>query len=313
MRVAAGEKFAAKHGAAADQIAPDLKWVTMDDQHRWSSDPASCELAIYASQTYNDTFIEALVDMHNLRWGHSEDAGTDGRFVDSLSARGVTLTHSPGTNAPEVAEMALGFLLWSAKRLDDLRNQQAARHWNRIALHALSDQHALVVGLGAIGGRIVELCRAFGMTVSGIRASSEPVPRLHRQGTLADLSAMAAAADYVILAVPITESTAGIVDPPLLATMKESSVLINVGRGGLVDSTALHSALTKGTIRGACLDVVHSEPLPAADPLWEAPNLLITPHCASETPLYMMRVGEVWLDNLRRYRSGETMRNLVSR
>ncbi len=313
MKVAAGEKFAAMHGPAAGQIAPDLEWVTMDGERRWSADPSSCELAIYASQTYNEVFVDALADMPELRWGHSEDAGTDGRFVDSLSARGVTLTHSPGTNAPEVAEMALGFLLWSAKRLGDLRDQQAARHWNRIALHALNDQHALVVGLGAIGGRIVQLCRAFGMTVSGVRQSGEPFPGLQRQGTLADVGGMVANADYVILAIPITPSTAGLVDGALLAAMKRSAVLINVGRGGLVESGALHQALTEGIIRGACLDVVHSEPLPADDPLWRAPNLLITPHCASETPLYMVRVGEVWLENLRRFRAGETMRNLVGR
>ena len=312
MKVAAGEKFAAMHGAAAGQIAPDLEWVTMDDERSWSADPVDCELAIYASQTYNDTFVDAAIDMPQLRWGHSEDAGTDGRFVDSLTARGVTLTHSPGTNAPEVAEMALGFVLWAAKRLGDLRDQQSAHHWNRLRLHALSDQHALVVGLGAIGGRIVELCRAFGMNVSGIRQSGEPFPGLRRQGKLADLPAMVADADYLILAAPITESTAGVVDRALLAAMKQSAVLINVGRGGLVDSGALHRALTEGGIRGACLDVVHAEPLPAADRLWDAPNLLISPHCASETPLYLVRVGEVWLDNLRRFRAGETMRNLVA-
>ena len=313
MKVAAGNDFAAMHGPAARQFAPDLEWVTMDSDREWSADPAGCELAIYADQTYNDTFIDSLMDMPGLKWGHSEDAGTDGRFVDSLMARGITLTHSPGTNAPEVAEMAIGFLLWSAKRLDDLRDQQRAHRWQKLQLGALSDKHALVVGLGAIGGRIVELCHAFGMTVSGVRRSAQPFPGLHRQGTLAELGEMVAAVDYLVLALPISAATAGIVDATLLAAMKPTAVLVNVGRGGLVDAVALQAALAERRLGGACLDVAPEEPLAADHTLWDAPNTLITPHTASHTPMYMVRVGELWLANLRRYRAREPMEYLVTR
>jgi phosphoglycerate dehydrogenase-like enzyme len=312
VKVAAGKNFAALHADAARRVLPDLQWVTVDSDGAWSGDPQDCSLAIYADESYTEAFIDSLTGMPELRWGHSEDAGIDGRFVDSLQRRGVLVTHSPGTNAPEVAEMALAFVLWSAKRLGALHDQQRAHRWAKLPLQSLSDRRVLVVGLGAIGGRIARHCLALGMTVAGIRRGADPFAGLATQGTLADLRSMAADADYVILAVPISADTERVVDASVLAAMPPDATLINVGRGALVDIEALATALRAGELAQACLDVVPDEPLPVTDPLWDVPNLFITPHNASVSPLYMRRVGAVWLDNLARFADGTELLNRVA-
>ena len=312
MKVAAGRAFAQLHDAAARRVLPELQWVTVDGAGTWSADASECELAIYADEAYNDQFIDALAAMSGLRWGHSEDAGTDGRFVDSLRRRGVAVTHSPGSNAPEVAEMALAFVLWSAKRLGELRDQQRAHQWEKLPLQSLSDKTALVVGLGAIGGRIARLGLALGLTVTGIRRSSAPFAGLAAQGTLADLHSLASDADYVILALPISADTERLVDQATIDAMKPTATLINVGRGGLVDVAALATALREGRLAQACLDVLPVEPWPSNDPLWDLPNLLITPHNASVSPLYIHRVGEAWIENLRRFTTGLELLNHIA-
>jgi phosphoglycerate dehydrogenase-like enzyme len=218
-----------------------------------------------------------------------------------MRARGVTVTHSPGTNAREVAEFAFGQVLWAAKRFDTFREQQRARHWNLLGLEALSDKTVLIVGLGAIGQHVAHFAKAFGMQVLGIRRNPGPVTNVDQQGTLADLPYFLSAADFVVLAVPLTQETNGLIDKNELALMKQTATLINVARGAVVDLQALREALRSGQIQQACLDVLPTEPWPAADDLWDVPNLFITPHNAWASPLYLPRVAELWLENLQRY------------
>ena len=145
------------------------------------------------------------------------------------------------------------------------------------------------------------------MTVHGIRRSADPVPGLDRQGTLAELADFLAEADFVVLAVPNTDETAGMIGADALAAMKPTATLVNVGRGALVDIVALREALATGGIARAFLDVLPTEPLPADSDLWDLPNLFISPHTACTTPLYIARVGEIWLENLKRFLAGEAL------
>lgn len=311
MKVAAGRRFFVRFGEAAQAIVPELDWALIEPDGSWSAPPDDSDLIVLAGDAYRKAFIDAMIQLPQPRWAHTEDAGTDGRFYDAMRAKGALVSHSPGTNAPEVAEFAVGFVLWSAKRFGELSARQRQHRWQEARLESLSDKTALVIGLGAIGSRIVAMLTGFGIRILGIRQSTQPVVGVKQQGTLADLHRFLPEADFVILATPATPQTQGLIGAEELALMKSSATLINIARGVIVDMTSLKEALREGRLRHACLDVLPTEPWPADDDLWDMPNVFITPHTASTSPLYLPRVGELWLDNLRRYVAGEELRHRV--
>jgi phosphoglycerate dehydrogenase-like enzyme len=307
MKVAAGRSFFAHVREEAEKIAPDLRWALGTADGSWPESPEDCDLVVLAGDAYTSAFAQTVTKLPALRWAHTEDAGTDGLFYGTLRARGVTVTHSPGANAAEVAEFVIGCMLWSAKRLGEFRNHQRAHRWQLLALDSLSDKTVLVVGLGAIGARIAALAKAFGMRVLGVRRSSAVAAHIDEQGTLADLPRFLPAADFVVLALPFSEENRGLIGKSMLAVMKKTATLVNVARGAIVDVAALQEALLAGRLRQACLDVLPTEPWPADDDLWDVPRLLLTPHNAWSSPLYLPRVAQLWLENLRRYVRGEEL------
>src|SRR5215831_7387605 len=311
MKIAAGRSFFERVGAEASEIVSDLRWTLIAADGSCSESAEDCELVVLAGDTYTSAFVETVMKLPVIRWAHTEDAGTDGLFYDTMRTRGVTVTHSPGANAAEVAEFAIGCMLWSAKRLGELRDNQRTHRWQLLALDGLSDKTVLVVGLGAIGTRVAALAKAFGMRVLGIRRSPVAVAHIDEQGTLADLPRFLPAADFVVLALPFTEESRGLIGESMLAVMKKTATLINVARGALVDVAALKEALQAGRLRQACLDVLPTEPWPADDDLWDTPRLLLTPHNAWSSPLYLPRVAQLWLENLRRYVRGEELLHKV--
>ena len=311
MKVAAGREFFVRFGEAAQAIVPELGWALIEPDGSWSTSPDDCDLIVLAGDAYRKAFIDTMIQLPQPRWAHTEDAGTDGRFYDAMRAKSALVSHSPGTNAPEVAEFAVGFVLWSAKRFGELSARQRQHRWQELGLESLSDKTALVVGLGAIGSRIVAMLTGFGLRILGIRQSTQLVVGVEQQGTLADLRQFLPEADFVILATPATPQTHGLIGADELALMKSSATLINIARGVIVDIAALKEALRAGRLRHACLDVLPTEPWPADDDLWDMPNVFITPHTASTSPLYLPRVGELWLENLRRYVQGEELRHRV--
>ena len=307
MKIATGHEFHREVAAAAAAIHPDITWALCDWDCNWTESPEGSDLIVYAGDAYTEAWVDAVTSIAPPKWAHTEDAGIDGRFYDDMRAKGVPVTHSPGANAPEVAELAFAGVMWGAKRLGELREQQRAHAWNKLDLAALSASTVLVVGLGAIGSCVVRYAKAFGMTVHGIRRSPEPVPGVDRQGTTDDLAAFLPEADFVVLAVPISDETEGLIDAGAFARMKSTATLVNVGRGALVDTDALRAALASGGIAQAFLDVLPVEPWPSDDDLWDVPNLVITPHNGSRSPMYAIRVGRMWLENLERYVKGEPL------
>ncbi len=304
MKVAAGRDFFERYGERAGAIVPDLDWALIEADASWSNPPDDCDLIVYAGDAYRKEFVKTTSALPALRWAHSEDAGTDGPFYDRLREKGVIITNSPGANAPEVAEFALGLVLWTAKRLGTFRQHQHQHKWEWINLESLSDKTLLVVGLGAIGSRVATYAKGFQMRVLGVRQSSAAVPDVDQQGTLEDLPAFLGVADFVVLALPSTPETRELIGERELARMKSTATLINVARGSIVDTNALKEALAAGEIHQACLDVISTEPWPENDELWDTPNLFLTPHNAWSSPLYLPRVAEYWLQNLERYARG---------
>ncbi len=307
MKVAAAQDFHDEVAAEAAAICPGIEWALTDRAGTWTAPPEGSDVVIYAGDAYTEAFVDTAIAIAPPKWAHTEDAGIDGRFYDDMRAKGVAVTHSPGANAPEVAEFAFAGVMWGAKRLAEFRDQQRAHEWNQLKQAALGASTILVVGLGAIGGRVAAYASAFGMTVHGIRRSAAPVAGLDRQGTLADLADFLPEADFVVLAVPNTDETAGMIGAEALARMKPGATLVNVGRGALVDIGALRDALSSGGIAQAFVDVLPTEPWPADSDLWDIPNLFISPHAACMTPLYTVRVGEIWLENLKRFLAGEEL------
>ena len=307
MKVVTGRDFFERYGERAHAIAPDLGWALIEADDSWSETPEDCDLIVLAGDAYRKVFVDSTMTLAAPRWAHSEDAGTDGPFYDAMREKGAIITNSPGANAPEVAEFALSLVLWTAKRLGTFQRHQAQHKWEWIDLESISDKTLLVVGLGAIGSKIASLAKGFGMQVLGIRQSSVPIAQVDRQGTLAELSEFLATADFVVLAVPNAPETQGLIGKNELLRMKPTATLINVARGSIVDTPALKEALETGQISQACLDVISTEPWPEDDPLWDMPNLFLTPHNAWSSPLYLPRVAEFWLQNLERYVRGDEL------
>ena len=307
MKIATGHEFHQQVAAAAEAIHSDITWALCDWDCNWTESPEGSDLIVYAGDAYTDEWVDAVTSIAPPKWAHTEDAGIDGAFYDDMRAKGVPVTHSPGANAPEVAELAFAGVMWGAKRLGELREQQRAHEWEKLDLAALCATTVLVVGLGAIGSRVAHFAKAFGMNVLGVRRSPEPVPGVDRQGTTDDLAAFLPEADFVVLAVPISDETESLIDEAAFARMKSTATLVNVGRGAVVDTDALRAALASGGIAQAFLDVLPVEPWPSDDDLWDVPNVFITPHNGSRSPMYPIRVGEMWLENLERYVKGEPL------
>jgi phosphoglycerate dehydrogenase-like enzyme len=245
-----------------------------------------------------------------LRWIQSAGAGVD-QLVGPELPPGVIVTRSAGIFGPWMAEYVLGWCLRVTQRMETFRAQQARRIWKPLDPLRLRGAVLAVVGLGDIGRTIARVARAFGMTVLGVSRSGRPVREADAVYRTADLRAALGRADFAVLTLPLTPATRGLVGRRELAAMKRSGWLVNVGRGAVVDETALVAALRARRISGAILDVFESEPLPARHPLWGLDNAVITPHISG--PSTPGEVSAIFNENLRRYVSGRPLRHVVDR
>ncbi len=255
----------------------------------------------------------------HIRWIQFIYAGVESCVaVPALRQRDLLLTNMQRTQSPIIAEHAIAMILALARGLDLGVARQPAREWRADAivgsgrLRVLKGKTLLVAGLGGIGTEVARRAHALGMRVVATRASDRTGPDFVSYVGLPDeLARLAAEADVVVDALPLTPVTRGTFDDRIFEAMKRSALFINVGRGGTVVTPALVQALQSGALGGAGLDVTDPEPLPADHPLWQAPNLIITPHISSESDLGFTRVWEIVRENLRRYVAGEKMLSVV--
>ena len=248
-----------------------------------------------------------------LKLIQSISAGTDQYDRAVLQAHGIRLASGQGVNANAVAEHAIALMLALSRQLHTLRDHQHGRHWRpmqgdrRIREDEIEGKTVLIVGMGGIGQRLAQLCKAFGMTVLGTRR--DPA----RGGGAADeihadpaMLALIPCADFVVLTTALTPSTTGLVGVAALAAMKPTAFLVNVARGKVCDEAAVTAALAAKRIAGAALDVTTEEPLAASSPLWTMPHVIVTPHSAGETVRYEDRVIDLLIENVGRLQRGET-------
>jgi phosphoglycerate dehydrogenase-like enzyme len=258
----------------------------------------------------------------NLRWIALPSAGADHVLRAGLVRDdGPVVTTARGIHATPISEFVLSVMLLWARHWPQLLALQQARDWptheQRAALTARELDGATLglVGLGAIGRRVAQLGRCFGMRVMATRRAAtlgETDPDVDMLLPLEQLPLLLAQADFVVIAVPSTPATQHLIGAPQLRAMKPSAVLINIARGSVVDESALVEALRAGAIAGAGLDVFEREPLPMESPLWDMPNVVISPHISGASPNYSRRFTDLLLDNLERYGAGQPLRNVVS-
>jgi len=318
------ERFLARHAdqlaAAAREGALALECIAVPDDPEARVDPSACarlELAYFSGDLFPDrsrAFFAAALAAPKLRWLQVFNAGIDHPVFQRFVANGVRLTTAAGSSAEPIAQTAIAGLLLLARGFPHWLEAQARRAWEPIALADvptdLRGQTLLVVGLGAIGGEIARLARAFGMRVIGVRRSparpDDPVDELHPPERLRELLPRA---DWLALACALTEQTRGLIDAEALALLPPGARVLNVARGGVVDEPALIAALRERRLAGAYLDVFAEEPLPSESPLWTLPNVIVTPHNSAASRGNERRQTEIFLRNLVRYGRGEPLQN----
>ncbi len=247
-----------------------------------------------------------------LRWLHTPAAGVD-RFLDvpALRARNIMVTNNSGSYDIQIAEHVIAFIFAAAKRLHLYRDQQAKRQWTDQTHAELRGETVVVFGAGSIGGEVARLAAAVGLRVIAVRRSGGAVAGATRVVRPDALASVAAEADYLVVAAPLTPQTRGAVSREVIAAMKPSAWVVNIARGPIIDEPALIDALRAGKIGGAALDTFVREPLPADSPLWALPNVIITPHTSNSSPKVRERTLALFVENVRRYKAGERLLNLI--
>lgn len=246
-----------------------------------------------------------------LRWVQAMAAGVEWALIPELPA-GVTLTRAPGIFGPWMAEYTLAWLLRVTQRMERYLDAQRERRWvGEVLPERLGGKTLAVVGLGDIGRTIARAAAALGMRVTGVSRTGRRVPGVSRVWRVAGLRQALADADAVVITVPLTEATRGLIGAAELAAMRPTAWLVNVARGPIIDEPALVAALRQRTIGGAILDVFDQEPLRTDHPLWSLPNVVITPHISG--PSTPGEIGPIFNENLARFITGRPLRHLVDR
>jgi phosphoglycerate dehydrogenase-like enzyme len=252
-----------------------------------------------------------------VQWVHSRAAGLDGMIFPELVAHATVLTNGSGVFSPPLGEFALGAILFFAKDFRRLVKNQMAGVWEPFDITLISGQTVGIVGYGDIGRAVAARVRAMGMRVLAVKRH---IPRLQDADPLVDRIyspdhrlEMLSRCDYVVVAAPLTEETRGMIGDAEFAAMKPGAVVINIGRGPVIDEAAMIRALSARRIRGAALDVFDSEPLPEGHAFYKLDNVLLSPHCADHTPDWLDLAMRFFLEQFERFAKGEPLRNVVDK
>lgn len=270
--------------------------------------------ALYVSDFRSDHLAAAWHRAGQLRWVHAGGAGVDALLFPDLVASDVVLTNSRGVFDRAIAEYVLGLLLAFAKDLPTTLELQARRTWEHRETERLEGARLLIIGAGPIGRAVARLARTFDMETTVVaRTARGSDPELGAVLGAAELERALPAADYVVVAAPLTPETEGMIGARELAGMKETARLVNVGRGPIVEESALVEALRSGEIAGAALDVFANEPLPPEHPFWELEGMIVSPHMSGDFFGWRRALSGLFLENFRRWVEGRPLLNVVDK
>lgn len=291
---------------------PNVQWVAVKEEEDVLREVADAEVVF--GHIGRDAFLAA----RQLRWIQNGGAGVEKLMaIPELVESDVVITNTSGAHVDTIAESAFGMLVYLCRNFKRLLQAQsdhvyiAQSDYRGVGLAGMTMG---IVGLGNIGRAIGLRARAFGMKVIAVNAGNTDAPdwvdRCERLDGLPDLMAEA---DVVVVCAPLTPLSRGMIGPAEIGRLKKGAYLIAVSRGGIIDEPALISSLESGSLAGAGLDVQAIEPLPAESPLWDAPNLILTPHCSDISDRTDAATSTIMQDNLRRYVAGEPLRNIVDK
>ena len=298
--------------AALERRHGDLEIHTCDS---YAALPATVE-ATGAEVVYSVRFAgtpdfprAALLEAPAVKWIAVGGSGTD--HLAPWDADRLTVTNAAGVAADMMAQYALGAMLHFSLGLPRFRAAQERRAWVAGKVEPISGKTVLILGLGKTGTAVAARARAMDMATIGVRARPGPTAHVDETCGVEALAQLWPRADFIVVCVPLLDSTRGLVGADAFAAMKETAVLIDMSRGGVVEEAALVAALQGGRIRGAALDVFAVEPLPGGHGLWGLDNAIVTPHCSSVYDGWELKSVEMFADNLTRYRRGEALANIV--
>ncbi len=306
-------------GAADAAEVPGIERVSADVELRFAGD----EHALRAAITDTEILLgwnfraadlrEVWPQATRLKWVQWSGAGVDAVLFPDLVRSDVVLTNMRGVFDRAMAEYTLGLMLAMAKSFPQTLRLQAGKTWRHRLTESVHGKRALIIGVGSIGREVARLLAAAGLRVSGVgrsRRTQDPVfERIYASGELLDALP---AADYVVVVVPSTAQSRGMLGAREFQAM-QGARLINLARGDIIDERALCAALGNGTLAGAALDVFASEPLPESSPLWEMPNVIVSPHMSGDYLDHKRDMADLFIDNLQRYRTGQPLRNVVDK
>jgi phosphoglycerate dehydrogenase-like enzyme len=257
-----------------------------------------------------------LENAPKLEWIQSRSAGLDSLLFPELVEHAVVLTNGSGTFSQSLGEFVITGALYWAKDLPRMLRSKAARRWDVFEVFELSTQTMGIVGHGDIGRAIARRAKAFSMRVLALRR--DPAPRagdedVDRVYATEDFHEMLPECDYVVAAAPLTPATRHLLSTAEFQRMKSGAIVMNVGRGPVIDEAALADALRSGRIRGAALDVFEVEPLPSDSPLWDLDNVLISAHTADHTKTWLNDAVVFFLEQFARWKNGEPLKNVVDK
>jgi phosphoglycerate dehydrogenase-like enzyme len=277
---------------ADDAIDPDAFWASQD-LFRYGQVPR---------------FFELVSRGRPGAWAQMFFAGLDNPAVKAIMSKGVRLTKS-SAQGPAIAEYVMCHAMSLLHPIAEAGRAQAAHEWKIIGFREIASTRWLMVGFGAIGTEIARRLQPFGAHLTVVRRNVAPEPLAAKVASMADLPELLPGADVVVLACALNADTRGMAGPAFFEAMKPGSLLINVGRGGLVDETALRAGLDRDQPALAVLDVFEKEPLPADAWFWDHPKVRVTAHASSLGDGLRSRIDQLFLENLRRFRAGEPLLN----
>ena len=261
---------------------------------------------------------EAFQMCPNLQWVHTRAAGLDSVLFRELIESPVPLTNGTGVFSPSLAEFVLAAILYFAKDFRRMIRNQYAGVWEAFDVLPVSGSTVGIIGYGDIGRAVAKRTRAMGMRVLALKRHSPPLFKL--DDPLVDQIyspdrriEMLSRCDYVVVSAPLTSETRSMIGKAEFAAMKTTAVIINVGRGPIIDEAAMINALFERRIKGAALDVFDQEPLPDRHPFYTLENVLLSPHCADHTPDWLDQAMQFFLTQFERFRKGEPLVNLVNK
>jgi phosphoglycerate dehydrogenase-like enzyme len=290
---------------------PHVSGATFEDL---SGAVADAEAILHWSSS-RETLRQVFLACPKVRWVHTRNAGIDNLLFPELIQSPIPLTNGSGVFSQSLGEFALAAILYFAKDFPRILRNQRSQRWEQFDMVEISTRTVGIVGYGDIGRAVATRAKAMGMKVLALKRHA-PVggdPAIDRFYSPPQIHEMLASCDYVVVAAPLTSETRHMVSAAEFAAMKPSAVVINVGRGPVIDQAALVRALTGKQIRAAGLDVFEHEPIPTGDPIWSLDNVLISPHTADHTSTWLSQAMQFFVEQYQRFLKGEPLENVVDK